>query len=85
VDVDRPELDQEVLVFQIKAVPGVDEKSHYDGFEILHQLDVCWVLGNLRVDMHKARIFSCNSVLLQVPVWSYRSMLVNCDEFDATV
>jgi hypothetical protein len=81
VNVDRPELNREVvLVFQIKDVPGVDGKSHYDGFE----MDVCWVLEDPEVDMYKARIFSSNSVLLQVPAWSY-SMLVNCDELDATV
>jgi hypothetical protein len=85
VDVNRPELNREVLVFQIKDIPGVDGKSHYDGFEILHQLDVRWVLDDLQVEMYKARIFSSNSVLLQVPAWSYYSVLANRDEFDAVV
>jgi hypothetical protein len=84
VDVNRPELNREVLVFPIKDVPGVDGKSHYDGFEILHQLDARWVMDDLQVDMYKARIFSSNSVLLQVPAWSF-SVLSNRDEFDGVV
>ena len=84
VDVNRPELNREVLVFPIKDVPGIDGKSHYDGFEILHQLDARWVLDDLQVDMYKARIFSSNSVLLQVPAWSF-SVLANRDEFDGVV
>jgi hypothetical protein len=84
VNVDRPELNREVYVFPIKDVPGVDEKSHFDGFAILHPLDVRWVLDDLQEDMHKARVFSSNSILLQVPAWSY-SVLTNRDEFDSVV
>jgi hypothetical protein len=82
VNVDRPELNREVFVFQVKDVPGIDGKSHYDGFEILHPLDVRWVLDDDQEDMYKARIFSSNSILLQVPAWSY-SVLANHDEFDS--
>jgi hypothetical protein len=80
VNINRPELNREVLVYQIKDVPGIDGKSHFDGFQILHPLDVRWVLEDSQVDMYKARIFSSNSVLLQVPSWSY-SVLSDRDEF----
>lgn len=41
-------------------------------------------MDDLQVDMYKARIFSSNSVLLQVPAWSF-SVLSNRDEFDGVV
>jgi hypothetical protein len=84
VNVNRPELNREVLVFQIKDVPGIDGKSHFDGFQILHPLDVRWVMDDPQVEMYKARIFASNSVLLQVPAWSY-SVMAARDEFAATV
>jgi hypothetical protein len=84
VDVNRPELNREVLIFPVKDLPGIDGKSHYDGFQILHPLDVRWVLDDSEVEMYKARIFSSNSVLLQVPAWSY-SVMADRDEFAATV
>jgi hypothetical protein len=84
VDINRPELNREVFVFPLKDIKGIDGKSHFDGFQILHRLDVRWVLDDPQVEMYKARIFASNSVLLQVPAWSY-SVMADREEFAATV
>jgi hypothetical protein len=62
VDANRPKLNWD-LVFQIKDVLGINGKTYYDGFEMLHQLGVPWVLDG----MYKARLFSSNSVFLKIP------------------
>ena len=72
VNLESPELNREVLVYQIKDIPGIDKKKlHYNGFHFMMLMDLRWVLEDDEVEPYKARLLSQNSVLLQVPAWPY--------------
>jgi hypothetical protein len=71
VDLKRPEMNREFVVFKLKDIKGVDGKSHFEGFFIQYMIDSRWIFDNDKVDPYTARVFTSSSVLFKVPAWSF--------------
>jgi hypothetical protein len=83
VNVARPELNREVLVFPILDIKG-DKSQVYQGYYMMIPMDARFVVDDPSKDYYKARISSDNSVLIQIPAWHY-GILNNRDEIAAHV
>lgn len=83
VNITRPELNREVLIFPIVDIEG-DKHQVYQGYYLMIPMDARFVLDDPSKDYYKARIFSDKSILIQIPAWHY-GILNNRDEIAAHV
>jgi len=81
VDMNKPENNREVLVFQLDKIPGVgkEAKSTFSGFLIVVPADIRHYHRDTVTEWFKGRVFTDDSVYLQIPAYNF-TLLSNRDE-----
>ena len=73
VNIWRPERNQEVLVFEVKDIPGVGVNSDtvYHGYNIFLPMDIRFTLDDVKSNHYTACVIADHQVLVTLPGWPY--------------
>jgi hypothetical protein len=79
VNIRRPEKNREVLVFDVKDIPGVTHGTVFSGYYIFLPMDIRFTLDDYSQNHYTARVCADHQVLITLPAWPY-SLLYNRDQ-----
>lgn len=81
VNLDRPEMNREALIYPIQDIEGVNGVDHYHGYFFLFPFDIRALLDDRTHTWFKGREFSDTQVLMTIPAYPY-SPLKDREQFD---
>jgi len=71
VDIERPENNRELFIFNLKDVEAKDKKSFYCGYTIGLQVDPRFIVDDLSCEPFEAVVLSANSILVSMPAYPF--------------
>jgi len=89
VDINRPENNREVTVYQVDTLPGLKEGTYYQAYMVCLPADIRFILdeeiNGTGTEWYKARVFDKErKIMIRMPAWDY-CQLHDRQEFQKSV